>query len=274
MQKRGQVTIFIIMSIFIIIIVSLLFLLKENIHAAQLKQDEADNLELSLNVEKVKSTIEYCIDKTAERSIFTLGYHGGKKSLVQPFFEEEIFNANYLYYLGEKNASSIKEMELILEEMMNEHLPRCVNKFNKIKQENVNEEIINQDLLFNSFQLEVGEVNTSVSINKKVVNFNVDWPLKISFKNKVKEINKFPNHRFSVDLYRMGLFLEEFMERMKNNSQIIDVFYLLEQNYSINSLLFNNDTYVFLVADNNSMLDYGPLTFLFSTKINSTGVLI
>jgi len=273
-KKRGQVTVFIILGIFILLSAISFFFLKDYIIAEQIKQDEADTLELTLNADKVKSSVEYCIEETAEKSIITLGYYGGKEDFVGPFFDEEVFDANYLYYMGKTQTSSTDDMEVILGGMMDEHLPECFEKFEDLKKVNVNNEVINTELIAESFQLDKGKVNSSVVINDGAVNFNVNWPIKINFKDKVKEIEQFPNARLNIELEKMGLFLEEFMERMEMNPQFVDMFYLLEQNYSIHTSIFNNDTYVFLFEDENSIVDYKPLTFLFSVKVNSSEVLI
>ena len=177
---------FIILGIIILLsAVSFLFL-KDYMVAQQIKQDETDVLELSLNAEKVKNNVNWCIDETAKTSIIMLGYYGGKDDLVGPFFDEEVFDANYLYYLGEEKTSSIEEMEITLSEMMNEHLSECVEDFNKLSQKNVNEEIVNHDLIFDSFRLETGEVDSSVVISKEIVSFNVNYPLQVKFKDKTK----------------------------------------------------------------------------------------
>lgn len=274
MKKRGQVTVFIILGVVILFSAISFFFLKDYMIAEQIKQDEADTLELSLNADKVKSEVNWCIDRTAKDAVITLGYYGGKEDLVGPFFDEELFDANYLYYLGEKQTSSIDDMEVALGGMMDNHLLECFEKFEGLKKININDEIINTELIAESFQVEKGKVNSSVVIGDGVVNFNVNWPLEIRFKDKVKEIEQFPNTRLNIELDRMGLFLEEFMKRMEMNPQFVDVFYLLEQNYSIHTSVFNNDTYVFLFEDENSIVDYEPLTFLFSVKVNSSEVLI
>ena len=274
MKKRGQVTVFIILGVIILLSAISFFFLKDYMTTEQIKQDEADTLELSLNADKVKSEVNWCIDRTAKDAVITLGYYGGKDDLVGPFFDEEVFDANYLYYLGEKQTSSIDDMEVILSGMMTEQLPKCFEKFESLKKINVNEEVVNFGLIAESFQVEKGKVNSSVVIDSGVVNFNINWPIKINFKDKVKEIEQFPNTRLNIELNRMGLFLEEFMEKLKERPYLIDAIYLLEQNYSTDVSLFNNDTYVFLITDNSSIVDYEPLRFLFASKVNSTGVLI
>jgi hypothetical protein len=274
MRKRGQVTIFIIIGIIILFSVLAFFFLRDYVITQQIKQDEADTLELSLNAEKVKNGVNWCIDRTAKDAIITLGFYGGKKHLAESFFEEETFDANYLYYLGEKKTSSNEEMEIMLGEMIEEHLPKCFSHFEGLRKINVNEEILNTELISDSFKIEKGEVSSVVKINEGFVNFNVKWPLKLTFKEKVKEMDNFPHQLLNLDLNRMGKFVDEFMERMQQNPQFVDMFYLSEQNYSIHSSFFNNDTYVFLCEDENSIVDYAPLTFLFSVKVNSTGVLI
>ncbi len=68
----------------------------------------------------------------------------------------------------------------------------------------------------------------------------------------------------------MALFSEEFIKRIHLNPYILDANYIMEQNYTADIAMMNNDTYVFLITDNSSMIDYQPLKFLMAAKINTS----
>ena len=274
MKKRGQVTIFMILGIFVLITVFSFVFLNNYTKTKQLEQDVTDGLELNLNSERVNNAVTWCINDIGGKAILNLGAYGGKQELVGNFFDEELFDANYLYYFGEKQTSSIEEMEDSLSIMMEEHLEDCVDKLTKKESINVEENIVNHDLIFESFQVDKGKINTSTEIIDEAVMFTVNWPLKLKFRDQEKEISNFPTKKIEVDLNRTANFVEDFVERLQVNPYFIDVVYLLKQNYTIDLTMLNNDTYVFLITDNNSIINHEPLKFLWAAKLNNTGVLI
>lgn len=260
------------MGILILVTVFSFIYLNNYMKEKQLEQEEEDLLELNLNSDKVKNRVEWCINDVGEKAILTLGFYGGKKELVGNFFDEEVFDANYLYYLGEEQTSSIGEMENSLSLMMEEHLDDCLGDVGTPELINVEEDVINHGLIFESFQVEKGEINTTTKIVDESVMFTVKWPLELKFKNQEKEMIDFPLTKIKADLKRGALFLEDFMGKIKEQPYFIDMIYLLEQNYTTDVSLFNNDTYIFLVTDNNSVINHEPLRFLFASKIDTEGV--
>ena len=274
MQKKGQITVFIIMGILILVTVFSFIYLNNYMAEKQLEQDIADKLELDLNADKVKSRVEWCINNVGEKSILTLGFYGGKKELTGNFFDEEVFDANYLYYLGEEQTSSIGEMENSLSLMMEEHLEDCLGDIGKPELIEVEEEVVDHGLIFESFQVEKGEIDTTTKIIDESVMFTVKWPLELKFKNQEKEIVDFPLTKIKVGLKRGALFMEDFIKKIKEQPYFVDVVYLLENNYTTDVALFNNDTYIFLVTDNNSVINHQPLRFLFASKVDTEGVFL
>ncbi len=210
------------------------------------------------------------MEDVAEESIFTLGRYGGQTELVGNYFDNQIFDANYLYDLGDKNVATVSDMEESLEQLMEEHLSKCVGIFNEeINEINFDEDVVNKNLLFDLFVEEKGTVQADVDISEGLVTYNVKWPLLISANAQEKEIVKYPEKEFLVDLNHMALFSEEFVERIHLNPYLIDANYIFEQNYSVNMTMMNNDTYIFLITDNTSMIDYQPLKFLMAAKIDA-----
>jgi hypothetical protein len=271
MQKRGQITIFIIIGVIILIFVGFLILTNSFIQENKINSDKDNLIKLSSKTEAVKLYIGSCIDGIAKKSIFTLGRYGGQIELASNYFDSELFNANYVYYLGEKNAPSIEEMEKSLELLMERDLEKCVGEFNpEISEVNINGNNVNKELLSDIFVEQKGEVQADVKITKGLVVYNVQWPLVIKVKKQKKELVHFPKKEFLVDLNHIALFTQEFIDKIYLNPYLLDINYALKQNYTMDLAMFNDDTYVILITDNNSMIDYQPLKFLMAVKINTS----
>ena len=76
MQKRGQVTIFMILGIVILIAVFSFVSLNKYTKTKQLEQEVTDGLELNLNSERVSNAVNWCINDISEKAILTLGAYG------------------------------------------------------------------------------------------------------------------------------------------------------------------------------------------------------
>jgi hypothetical protein len=271
MYKKGQVTVFIILGIVILAFFVTGFFLKDYLAAQRLQQVQEDATLINSKASAVKLFVGSCIGQVGENAILTVGYRGGKEKLQAPYFEEELFDSNYLYYLGNDNSQSRDETEKSLEDLMNEHLLDCVPDDFK---SNVNTEIVNPNFLFEGLALDVGEISTTVRINDESTIFTVDWPLKLRMKDMEREITDFEPARFPVRLGKITNFVEEFVGKLVDNPYLIDAFYLVDQNFTIDYGFLNNDTYIIKVTDKESLVNHQPLQYLFAAKIETEGVLI
>ena len=266
MTKRGQVTTFIILGVLIIIAVIAVISLKEYTIKRALEIPQEKQLDLEHKSQTVKLLVESCIRQVAERAIITIGYRGGKKELNEPFFDGQVFSANYLYYLGDGQASSIEEIESFLENIMDDQLLECLPQ--DFKQQNIiNEGIVMDNQIFPGLTINTEEIESTVVIDEQSVSFMVNWPLTLRLEDMQKRMENFAPVTLSVRLKKTGLFVKDFIQQLELNPYIIDAFYLLDQNLTIDMALYQEDTYVFLITDENSMIDNAPFRFLFAAKI-------
>ncbi len=275
MHKRGQVTVFIILGILVLATILIATSISNSIKKGSLQKDADAAVELESRANSVKALVENCIEKTGEKAILTLGYRGGKEDLVGPYLDEQLFDANYLYNMGETSAPTVEEMEDSLEMLVEKNLKKCTGKVGYSRSlgaspVEVSPELINYNLLFDSMVAETGEVNATVKIEDDNTLLTVSWPLLVTVGEQKKEITNFPTQKYNANLEKISLFSQEFISKLNYDPYVIDAFYLLEQNYTIDVGLVNNDTYVFLVTDNSSIIDYTPLKFLFAAKVGET----
>lgn len=270
MHKRGQITVFIILGILVLATILIATSVSNSIKKEKLQKDADATAELESKANSVKTLVEDCIEKTGEKAILILGYRGGKEDLVGPYLDEQFFDANYLYNMGETSAPTVEEMESSLETIVEKNLKKCTGKMDYSRSLDVSPEIINYNLLFDSMVAETGEVNATVKIEDDNTLLTVNWHLIVTVGEQKKEITNFPTQKYDANLEKVSLFSQEFVSKLNYDPYVIDAFYLLEQNYTIDVGLVNNDTYVFLVTDNSSIIDYTPLKFLFAAKVGET----
>lgn len=258
MPKRGQVTIFLIVAILTLAAVSSLFFLNQYLTTKKAQIDQTETIKLNQKADALAFQVENCIQDVSEKALITLGYYGGRDILLRPHFQAEVFDSNYLFY-GNSPPPTVEEMESSLEKMVNRHLPECLPQETIIDQE-----LVNHALLFES-SIEPGDVDTTVEIEEAVL-FTVRWPLTIRINDQEKTIEDFVPVKHPVRLKRMNHFLQEFGQQLRENPYFIDGFFLLQQNLTIDFTNYESD-YLFLVSDENSLINYEPFRYLFAVQI-------
>jgi hypothetical protein len=124
MNKRGQITIFIIIGILIIISVTLLLFYSKG----KLIPDGKEQAETNQIMDPLKSQIDHCLEESLKETILFVGMQGGY--YYSPAKTEEFLQADipYYYYENEEISPDKKEMERQLALGVKEKLPKCLNK--------------------------------------------------------------------------------------------------------------------------------------------------
>ena len=111
-------------------------------------------------------------------------------------------------------------------------------------------------------------METKTQIGDQTVLFQVNWPIKIIQGTSEKEVAFFKvNHK--IKLRDLSLFVQNLTLQIQEHPFFIDPLALLHEGYFTDAALFNNDTYLFLITDNQSKIESQPIRFLFAAKINT-----
>ena len=73
-MKRGQVTVFVIIGLVLVVAIGLVFMYKDKIITTQEKLGEG--VALSESEQEVQVIVENCLEETAKEAIILLGYQG------------------------------------------------------------------------------------------------------------------------------------------------------------------------------------------------------
>ena len=130
MLKNGQVTVFIILGIIIILMIGILFYFQGYISLSFLKNDEEVSIPTQLKV--VVDNINYCLESTSYDALYYIGVHGGYYKTPEEgsitYFTEKI----PYYYLNNKIIiPKINSIQEGISNYIDDNLGSCLelNKF-------------------------------------------------------------------------------------------------------------------------------------------------
>jgi len=166
-NKKGQVTIFIIIAIILIAAVSLYFVLRDKISIQDIPSE----------IEPVYTNIISCLEETTEEGVEYLALHGGyyevPKSLSIAYFAD---NIPYYYLNSRKYVPSIERVEGELENYIHNYLSNCLNF---------------EDFEEQGYEIKEGDLLVSVNIKEDKIRTKLDYPLTLKKGESTKRLREF-----------------------------------------------------------------------------------
>jgi hypothetical protein len=244
-NKRGQITLFIVIGIVIVLVGSIYFFVVRN------SQDLNYLGPFQLQTEEIKSHVEDCLNQVASSAIYRIGARSGYLELKENYYPTLYDNTNYLYY---ENVSSLHvngEIEHRISKYVDDHIIECVN-FS----------------LFNNFEIEFKETKTETVLGYDNIFVYLDWPLFIKKDNVERKIDEF---EIKIDVRFLTIYdaVKNIIESTEKHPGIIDQVLLFNQNVTYIDYTYTNETVVYLITDEKSMLNNKPYyQFVFATKVS------
>tara|TARA_Y100000310_G_scaffold33377_1_gene31568 strand:- start:66 stop:809 length:744 start_codon:yes stop_codon:yes gene_type:complete len=245
MQKRGQVTIFIIIAIIIVALIVLFFVLK-----TQTKLLDKENINPINENQKIEinQKIENCLESNLIDGTRLIGLQGGYVSLPETHIKTESTSIAYGYYLNSKTLPSKSEIESEISNYVTLTLPLCLN-FEDFPDLNIN--------------ARSPESITTIKENSVLINTFI--PLTISKGNEIIILNGEYESEIQIPLGKIYKTVEEIIEK-ESQSTLIEIGYLSELNYDIRILTHNENTQIYSIKDDNSKIEDIPYTFNFGIR--------
>lgn len=160
MNSRGQITIFIIIALILVVLIAMIFI--------TIKPPEA-----KINVEKAPhSTIETCTKKAVEEALIKIQENGGDVNTGFSVMYKDI-NRSYLCYTSEFYKSCINQkpklIEHIQDEITNYITPKISTCFDSLSTE-----------LDKRYKVEMGDMSVNTILSPREVLVNVDRKFKMT----------------------------------------------------------------------------------------------
>jgi hypothetical protein len=220
MQKRGQVTIFIVLGIVILVVIALLFTFRSEL-IEQDFESEMNSIIVPHQLMPVKQYFDSCLDDVVNEGIMVLGEQGGYIEIpddIAPRFDNNVYSNSlelygdsevaYWFYESangiEKEQIPTKEdMELQLEDYVSRNFDRCFYFVDNFEEE--------------GFEIEVptADATVDVMINRNEVQVKVLSDVLVSLKDVNKILDK---HMIVVDS-KLGELYEIALKIMKEENK-------------------------------------------------------
>lgn len=256
MQKRGQVSLFIILGIVIVAIIGFIYFYqssKLNISGNQENNQQLVNSQL----EPIKNKIIGCIEKTSLSAVTTLGKQGG---LFYPDKYETFGNYNVSYGCFKSGNQEVTQLPMLqdlnsqLQDYMQntvaiKDIKNCINGFNEFKKQGLN---INEN----------GPLKISTNILNNKITLTINYPLEVKKGEVTAPINQMLTdlpiglgkaHKIAVDIINAEC-----------NGQSYNYDILGEQSPTVTTSIqgYNNDKIIYLTTIPNSYREI-PIEFNF-----------
>ncbi len=185
MDKKGQVSIFIILGLLLVVIVVLVLLARQTGIGVEPKKF------LSAQAEPINKKIGDCTVKEGLDVLRLLGLQGGDLNPTK-YLKYKDYNVAFLCYNQKNEERCIargltkREMEQELENYLNEKLLSCIS----VKE------------FWSGYDISTGELTTDVTIGNDIVFINVIYPITLRKGDSEIKLENFPN-RIEVPLGRL-----------------------------------------------------------------------
>jgi len=236
MNKRGQVTIFVIVAILIVAIVAIYFLLIKPPNETQ-----------GVYTASIYNFVDECIQETAEDAIYEIGQNGGY------YFPPSTSTQTGIayYYL---NGRNIMPKEDILENQISlfieQNLFFCTKNFVQFKNYNISQ----------------GEISVDTTISKDAVKIEVNYPITLSQGEDSARIED-----FEEDIYvRLGLIHSSIAEVLNSSESGICLTCLYEtaeeNDFYVEMLDYDEDTVIIIIIDRNSEINKEDYEYVYALE--------
>jgi hypothetical protein len=246
-NSKGQVTIFIIIAILVVVFGVLFFVFKDDLELG----------ETPLEIAPIVNFVQECVDDVSEQTIYFIGLHGGY--YMPP---EKSTDSGIPYYSYENTISfpSKNKMELEISQFIKDSIPNCINNFSN----------------FNDFEIKEGNIDVISEIKEDSVYISVNYPITIKKGEEVNSLKEFKSQipvRLDI-MYETSKFILNYSSKNQGRICLTCLFeFQTDKNIQINLRSIDNgiiyeivDKESTLSIDKESILEIENYKFNFAIK--------
>jgi hypothetical protein len=232
-SKRGQVTLFVIIAIAIVIVALISFLIY--------KQTKTENV---TNLGEIESYIQEDLNSKILQNIFLVSYQGGYAIAPDNSFENPYYRVAYWIEGNKTDHPSIEEISTNID-VLNSLMPKT-----------------NLSGIFPNYQITSGELSSITTLRENSTVVQISWPITIKKGDLSKNIETF-NFEYDIRLkkaYSAAVYIADYIANDTLPNQLPPEINLTIYNYQ------NASLYEITEANPNFIINNQPLMFVFASK--------
>jgi len=241
-NKRGQITIFIIIALALVSAISLFFIFRERIFAP--------TEPLPPEAREIPKAIQECLEFNLVEGTILVGLQGGYTIPPDNAIETNFSYISYGYYLG-KNTLPLKE---------------AIEKEISFYLENAMLFCINLDQ-FPGIEIELKNPKANTKISPNSVKASLNFPIVLTKENSSSIIDEKYSTEYKVRLYEFYNISQEIISKEIQNPELIEISYLTNLNYDVSILPYEGNTIVYTITNIKINETENEYTFRFANKL-------
>lgn len=248
MKKRGQITLFIILGIIIISVISIAVFFRTQL----IREGEdilIEELALPSDVMDVRNHIEHCIETTSKEGLILMGLQSGWITPLPNSLEIDSLLIPYIYDQGNNYLISMEEMKLYYANYIDYNSIMCFNPDN-----------------YPNLEIEEFQPNTIIDVRDNEVITSTEYRVIVS--RDGSSYNLFTPYRFSHNVRLRFLYdiTSAIMQKTIIEPDLIDLNYLGSFDLEIELLNVEENKMLYILSDEQSNIDGEPFTFIFANR--------
>ena len=250
MRKKGQVTLFAILGMVLVVIILVVVYYKASISELITKNVLQKEVVLPIEVGKVQKHVQSCVDDASKDLLYQLGAQGGLLRFPEnKGVTSENISVAYGYYNGKNVLPSLEDFKREFSGFMNAFLPQCLytGVFEKISL-SPSTPATTLEILDNKVRVSV-KYTIGVSEGESV--YKLDQPYKVEYPLRIK---------FLHDLS------DKIIKRTASDPKNIDVSYLLSLDAKVDAYPYDFKTFIYSLEDDKSVVNNVTYKYQFAVK--------
>ena len=239
-MKKGQVTIFIVLAIVILIVIALVSYYYNDLAVS------GEEISLPQDVLRFKESRDRCVEDNSALSLYLLGLQAGYYTVPRDsFLGLEKFRVVYLVDNGESKLLSLNEIKKEYYSMLDERLKDCI-------------------VYPKGMDVVVDDYDVSVSFGDGV-DVSVNYKMKVKKDGMDFDLSDKLYYSYPVRFKKIHDFVQGLVEREIDEPNTQDFSYLAESGFEVD--VYNMpDMAVYLVTDYESLYDEMNYLFMFGVR--------
>ena len=253
-MKRGQISLFVIIAVIIIAIVSLIVFMNYSKSRSNINKEYFIEKGIEPSLNNMQEFSIDCLEETSLKALETTGIQGGYYNKPEKYYDLEWAFVPYYFYKGEILMPSKEKIQNELSNFVDDKLLVCIDELN----EN-----------FKTFKISYSNPSTKTNILENKVTFTTNLDLTIDNKGKTTlfSLNK---HLVEIesslnDILKIAEYITESHKEDKDFICINFLFQLSkEKNVYVDFIAFEPDSTLVMIIENQTQPE--PYIFQFLNK--------
>lgn len=243
MNKKGQITIFIIIGIILLVLVALVLYLSRE--SARIPAAE----KIPIEAQPLKNYIDNCLTLTAIDAVKLAGMQGGYTDTPNLYLDADYSKVAYYYNKGDDNSPSRLTIESQISSFIEATLDICIGNLSAFPQ----------------FNIVRGNASAVTTIGENKVDISLDYPVNLISGDSKIEIRKY-NANVPVRLGHIYDIARAINNHTMTDPEWIDMSYISGFDVEVDMVPYGNEDLVYSITDTESSLNGEPYVFLFADK--------